>query len=394
MLLPNGFRFSGVACGIKASRRMDVAVIAGAAGTVAAGVYTQNQIVAAPVIVSRQRTPGQIRALVINSGNANACTGEQGMRDAVQMTEITAQAIGCKPEEVLVMSTGIIGRPLPMAKVAEGIKRACGFLDSGEIAFHNTADAMMTTDNARKTALKRFFLPSGRECRIAGLAKGAGMIGPNMATLLGVVVTDYPLDSQQADQLLREIADRSFNSISVEGHMSTNDSLVLMSSGHSKQPLPGEADFAVFAAELEALFIDLAKKIPIDGEGATHLIEINISGAESDSSAKVIAQTIADSPLVKTAITGGDPNWGRIVSAAGYAGEKLQPELISLKIQGFLVYENGTPARFDAAVVNQAMTDNLEVRLELNVGSGPGKTRFWTSDLTAHYVNFNSHYTT
>lgn len=394
MQLPAGFRFSGVSCGIKASRKPDVALIVGDPGTVAAGVYTQNQVVAAPVVVSRKRAPGEIRAVVVNSGNANACTGEEGLRDAQRMTELVASCLNCSSSEVLVMSTGIIGHKLPMEKVESGILNASKFLDGGEVAFHSAADAILTTDQSRKIALRNVRMANGYSYRIAGMAKGAGMIGPNMATMLGVVMTDFPLTAQQADQNLRRFANTSFNCIRVEGHTSTNDSLVLMSSGKVPLNRIDDGEYENFLVELESVFTELAKLIPADGEGATHLIEVCVTGAANDDDAKTIAKTIADSPLVKTAITGNDPNWGRIVSAAGYAAAPIDPAKTSLKIQGIPVYENGTPLSFDAATVSAAMRDHFEVRLEITVGQGSGKTTIWSSDLTVAYVEFNSDYST
>ncbi len=394
MQLPAGFRFSGVSCGIKASRKPDVALIVGEPGTVAAGVYTQNQVVAAPVVISRKRPPGEIRAVVVNSGNANACTGEAGLRDAQRMTEYVASILNCSADEVLVMSTGIIGHKLPMEKVESGILSASKILDGGEVAFHSAADAILTTDQSRKIAVRNIRMANGYSYRIAGMAKGAGMIGPNMATMLGIILTDFPLTAQQVEQNLRRFANTSFNCIRVEGHTSTNDSLVLMSSGKIPLNRVDESEYEKFLVELEGVFTELAKRIPADGEGATHLIEVCVSGAANDDDAKTIAKTIADSPLVKTAVTGGDPNWGRIVSAAGYAAAPIEPTKTSLKIQGLPVYENGTPLPFDAAAVSAAMREHFEVRLELTVGQGGGKATIWSSDLTVAYVEFNSDYST
>lgn len=392
--LPDGFRLSGITCGIKKSGKPDLALIVARSGCVAAGVYTQNQVVAAPVVLSRKRTPGYVRAVVVNSGNANACTGDSGMADAVRMTELVAKAIDCSSEEVVVMSTGVIGHPLPMEKIESGIRMAADSLVEGSAAFLAAADAIMTTDISRKVLTTSFNLTTGDQYKLAGMCKGAGMIGPNMATMLGLVLTDFPLSIAQADAALRYAADRSFNCISVEGHTSTNDSLVLMSSGGDAA---GEANAEVFEAfqqRLAEMCIDLAKQIPADGEGATHVIEISVNGASTNFSAKRIAKTIAESALVKTAITGGDPNWGRIVSAAGYAGELINPSSMALTIQGIEVYAAGTPVRFDAKIASDAIKASKEVKLVLKVGDGDGEATFWTSDLTVDYVKFNSEYTT
>jgi glutamate N-acetyltransferase/amino-acid N-acetyltransferase len=393
--LPAGFRFAGVTCGIKKSGRPDLTLVVSEGGSVAAGVYTQNQVVAAPVVLCRQRTPGSIRAIVVNSGNANACTGQQGDADALRMTELVAEAIGCQPEQVLVMSTGIIGHHLPMDRIAAGIAAASDRLATGSDAFVAAADAILTTDQGRKATSHTFDAPNGSRITIAGMCKGAGMIGPNMATMLGIVTTDCPLSAAQADAALRHAADRSFNCISVEGHTSTNDSLVLLAGGSTMQtPEIDSATFECFQQALTDLCIDLAKRIPADGEGATHLIEIVVRGAATQVAARKIAKTIAESPLVKTAITGGDPNWGRIVSAAGYAGEWIDPKSMQLKIQSVTVYDQGAPTAFDAKSTSGKIRDNKNVLLELSVGDGSGQATFWTSDLTVDYVKFNSEYTT
>lgn len=394
LALPDGFRLSGITCGIKKSGKPDLALIVAQPGCVAAGVYTQNQVVAAPVVLSRTRTPGNIRALVVNSGNANACTGEAGMANAVRMTELVAESIGCTPAEVVVMSTGIIGHPLPMEKIEAGIGAAASALAEGEAAFLAASDAILTTDVGRKVLTTSFDAPDGNRYKIAGMCKGAGMIGPNMATMLGLVLTDFPLTIAQADAALHFAADRSFNCISVEGHTSTNDSLVLMSSTGEQSGAVDESCFELFMSKLTEMCIHLAKLIPADGEGATHVIEICVRGALTSYSAKRIAKTVSESALVKTAIHGGDPNWGRIVSAAGYAGEAINPASMALTIQGIEVYAAGTPVNFDAKAASEAIRSSKDVKLVLNVGDGDGEATFWTSDLTVDYVKFNSEYTT
>ncbi|WP_164103144.1 bifunctional glutamate N-acetyltransferase/amino-acid acetyltransferase ArgJ [Candidatus Laterigemmans baculatus] len=405
MQLPSGFRFAGVTCGIKKSGKPDLTLVVADPGSVAAGVYTQNQVVAAPVVLSRSRTPGAIRAVVVNSGNANACTGQRGMEDAEQTTRWVAEAVGCEPSEVLVMSTGVIGHHLPMERISAGVAQASGELASDPDAFLRAADAILTTDQGRKIAARQSTLPGGETISLAGMAKGAGMIGPNMATMLGLVVTDLTLSAEDAQAALSHAADRSFNRISVEGHTSTNDTLVLLSSNRvgtaaqtkGAQTKGAQTDgdtLAAFTAALTEMCIELAKKIPADGEGATHVIEIAVRGAQTDASAAKIAKTIAESALVKTAITGGDPNWGRIVSAAGYAGEPIEPAAMALAIQGTQVYRDGAPVAFDAAAASAAIRSASEVRLELIVGRGAGEATFWTSDLTVDYVRFNSEYTT
>lgn len=390
--LPGGFRYAGVACGIKPSGRRDLSLILADGDVTAAGVYTQNQVVAAPVLLCRERTPSSaIRAVVVNSGNANACTGDSGRRDADQMTHWVARHAGCDRQAVLVMSTGVIGQRLPMAHVENGIQSAASSLGTDVAAFQRSADAILTTDRSRKIGATRVEV-AGQEFRIAGMCKGAGMIAPNMATMLATVLTDAPLSPADAQDLLRRIANVSFNRVSVDGHTSTNDSLLLLASGRG-EPLAGGA-LDAFAAALETLCVDLAKQLPADGEGARHVLELTVTGAASGPDAERIAREVAASPLVKTAITGGDPNWGRIVSAAGYAGPPLEIDQLALEILGTPVFASGQPVAFDAKSLSRRMQEADFVPVQLRVGNGPGEAMFWASDLTTDYVDFNSRYTT
>jgi glutamate N-acetyltransferase/amino-acid N-acetyltransferase len=398
--LPIGFRFAGVSSSIKSRPgAKDVTLIVSDGPCVAAGVYTTNQIVAAPVVVSRSRTPSSsIRGIVVNSGNANACTGTKGHQDAIEMTRLAAAAVVPKgnltAEQFLVMSTGVIGRFLPMEKVKTGIQAAASELAATEQGFLNACDGILTTDIARKTAERRFVL-GGWETNIVGMCKGAGMIGPRMATMLAIIITDAPLEPAQAQRLLQAAANKSFNCISVEGHMSTNDSLVMLAARTtSDRPALSTADEAAFVEQLTALAIELAKKIPDDGEGATHLIEIRIRGANTDSDADLVARSVALSNLVKTAITGGDPNWGRIVSAAGYAGVPIRPEFTALQINDIPLFDKGEPLPFDATKVSQSIKTSKLTQIDLQVGMGPGTATHWTTDLNTEYVRFNSEYTT
>ncbi len=313
------------------------------------------------------------------------------MRDAQEMCHQVASHLGCDPGEVLVMSTGVIGQPLPMAKVHAGIADGCAKLNTGMDAFSLAADAILTTDKNRKTVCGT--LSQGDdEYAIAAMAKGAGMIAPNMATMLGVILTDAPLSTEVAQNVLVQAAGCSFNRVSVDGHTSTNDTLLLLSSG-SGESLRGEA-LAAFQRRINEISIELSKQLVADGEGATHVMAIRVSGAEDDASAAEIARTVAASPLVKTAITGGDPNWGRIVSAAGYASAKIQPGRTSLRICGQTIYENGAPQPFDASALSAEMKRQSEVAIDLRVGDGSGQAEYWSSDLTCEYVRFNSEYTT
>jgi glutamate N-acetyltransferase / amino-acid N-acetyltransferase len=291
------------------------------------------------------------------------------------------------------MSTGVIGRFLPMDKVERGIHAAATQLATGEAAFFNAADGILTTDNARKVTV-RSMQTGARTIRIAGMAKGAGMIGPNMATMLCCVLTDAPLASEQAQALLKRAADKSFNNISVEGHTSTNDTMLLLANGAAGGEVLEGIEEAEFADNLEAMCIELAKQIPADGEGATHLIEVDVRGAQSDSDARQIAHTVACSNLVKSAVFGCDPNWGRIVSATGYSGVPIDISRLELQLNGLLLFQCGEPVAFDAKSASQSIRENHLTHIQLTVGNGPGQCRHWTSDLTLDYVRFNSEYTT
>lgn len=389
--LPTGFRYAGVSCGIKDSGNPDLSLITSDWPIVAAGVYTQNQVVAAPVVLCRLRTPStSIRAVVTNSGNANACTGQQGEHDATEMCSRVAEHLGCEPTDVLVMSTGVIGVPLPMDRVRVGIDEAFSCRSTGQAGFEAAAQAILTTDQAQKTAFRT--LECDRPIHIAAMAKGAGMIAPNMATLLAVVCTDACLAAKDAQRIIEHAASISFNRASVDGHTSTNDTLLLLASGEG-DPLAGD-DLARVGQAVNEVSIQLAKELVADGEGAKHVMTIHISGAGDDAAAETIARTVAASPLVKTAITGGDPNWGRIVSAAGYAAARIDPGRTSLEICGKRIYDNGTPLSFDAADLSAIMKSEKSVEIHLCVGDGRGKTTFWSSDLTPEYVRFNSEYTT
>ena len=394
MNLPKGFRYSGVTAGVKASGKKDVALIVSDDGAAAAGVYTQNIVRASSIDWNVAITPSdQLRAIVVNSGNANACTGDEGVSNNRQMAAATSAALGVTPEQVAVLSTGVIGVQLPMEKIENGIQEAVSGLADGEADFRAASEAITTTDKSPKTAQATVTV-GGESITIAAMAKGAGMIGPRMATMLGVVMTDAKITPEVAQKVLDTVVAASFNRISVEGHMSTNDAVLLMASGKSGVQISSDADVKQLSAAITEVCIELAKLIPADGEGATHLIQIDVQGTETDDAADQIARTVAASALVKTAVTGNDPNWGRIVSAVGYAGVALQAEQINLKLNGFELFSAGQPVAFEAAEVSKSIGDNFETQIELSVGTGSGKAMHWTSDLTVEYVRFNSEYTT
>ncbi len=393
--VPKGFQLGAVHCGLKRNAtRQDLTLIVSDRPAVAAGVYTQNLVFAAPVALDRARTPRDgFRVVVVNSGNANACTGERGLADAEQMARLAAATCDAPGEQALVMSTGVIGEFLPLDKIATGITRAASQLGVDETALVAAARGMMTTDTVHKLSGRALKL-GDRSIQITGMAKGAAMIGPRMATMLGLIMTDAPLTPMAAQQALSAVVDDTFNCISVEGHMSTNDTVLLVANGAAGGPPLGSADLTQFQAALHEVAAELAKAIPADGEGATHLIGIAVSGCKDVASARKIAKTVAESPLVKTAIAGADPNWGRIVSAAGYAGVPLDPLGIELTVNGLLMYRDGAPTKFDAKTVSASIRDNRDTSIALKFSEGSAAAQFWTTDLTAEYVRLNADYHT
>jgi glutamate N-acetyltransferase/amino-acid N-acetyltransferase len=398
--LPQGFRAAGIFSGVKRSGKLDLSLVVSDRPAVAAGVYTKNLVCAAPVTVDRERTPSEsIRVVAINSGVANACTGDQGIADARQMAAWAADAVGARPEQALVMSTGVIGSMLPMEKIQAGIQKAAGELSSDDQALENAARGIMTTDTVPKMRGRELTI-GGVPTRVTGIAKGAAMIGPNMGTMLSLIMTDASIRVKDAQSALADAMEESFHCISVDGHMSTNDTVILMANGaaseragSSSTPLTGKP-LDDFRATLFEVCEDLAQSIPADGEGATHLITVEVHGCRSRQDALRIGKTIADSPLVKTAIAGADPNWGRIVSAAGYAGIKFDPAKVSLHLNGLLLYERGAPVDFDAVVVSKSIAADRDTSIVLILEEGKACARFWTTDLTAEYVRLNADYHT
>ena len=393
--LPRGWRMAAVHAGIKRNAsREDVTLVASDRPATAAGVYTTNLVFAAPVALDRSRTPGTgFRGVIINSGNANACTGARGLDDAKQMAALAGRELGAQGEQMLVLSTGIIGEFLPMATVEKGIKAAAAALSGDERAALMAARGMMTTDTRPKMA-GGTFTADGVACTVFGMAKGAAMIGPKLATMLGVVVTDAAIDPADAQRLLAAAAEETFNCVSVDGHMSTNDTVLLLANGAAGGPQLSGADLEAFGRTLHAVCEFLAREMADDGEGATHVMRIEVTGAASRDAARQIARTIADSPLVKTAVHGADPNWGRIVSAAGYSGITLDPTQVLLRVNGTLLFEAGSPVPFVADAVSDSIKNHRETLIELVVGGGPGRIRFYSSDLTADYVHLNADYHT
>jgi len=393
--LPRGYRVAGVHAGLKRNpTREDISLVVSDLPAAAAGVYTTNLVFAAPVAFDRARTPGTgFRAIAVNSGNANACTGTRGLDDAAAMAAAAADLLRVPAESVLVLSTGIIGEFLPLEKIRAGLSLVAGRLAADTDTVVTAARGMMTTDTRPKLAGSSFNTRGGA-CTLFGMAKGAAMVGPRMATMLGVILTDAALIPADAQRLLAEATEKTFNCVSVDGHTSTNDTVLLLANGAAGGAVLDGADLDAFAHALTDACETLAREIADDGEGATHVLRVEVAGARTRDDARGIARAVADSPLVKTAIHGADPNWGRIVSAAGYAGVPFDPDHLVLRLNGTLLFEHGQPVAFDADRVSASIKAARETLIELSVGRGPAGIRFYSSDLTAEYVHLNADYHT
>lgn len=392
--VPNGFRAAAVRSGVKPSGGLDLALLVADVPCSAAGTFTTNRFCAAPVKWDRARVPSdRIRAVVVNAGNANAATGAQGDANARRTAETAAWKLGCLPDQVLVASTGVIGRQLPMDRIEDGVRSAAGALDASPGTFEAVSRAIMTTDTRPKIVARRIEV-DGRSVRLLGLAKGAAMIGPRMATMLAFIMTDAAIAPTALQELVSGAVDDSFNCISVDGSMSTNDSVLMLASGGSGLDVGTGPAAAPFAELVRQACADLARMIPGDGEGATHLITIDVEGCRDAAEARAIARNVANDALVKTAIHGADPNWGRIVSAAGYAGCDFEEHEVSLWLNGVGLFHAGAPLEIDAEAVSNSLRSNRDTHIRLVFSRGNGSCRFWTSDLTAEYVRLNADYTT
>jgi glutamate N-acetyltransferase/amino-acid N-acetyltransferase len=392
-LLPDAFRYAGVHCGMRAGREeLDLALVVSDRPAKAAGVFTRNRVVAAPVRLCRRRVPADdARGFVVCAGNANACTGAQGLANAEQMAALAAGALGFRAEQFLVCSTGVIGVQLPMVNIERGIREAAGKLSADSEGFDRAARAIWTTDTRKKIS-GRTWQDSGGSHHVIGFAKGAAMIAPNMATMLAFVMTDCAIDSSDLQSLAARAAQQTFNRITVEGHTSTNDSLILMANGAG--PVAAGLTRKRFEQAVFEVCGELSQAIVKDAEGAAHFVTIQVEGLGTEEEADRVARVVADSALVKTAIFGGDPNWGRIVSAAGYAGVQLEEENMSLWLGDMLLYENGTPVAFNAGRASSYLKENREVLIRLQFNLGQATCTVWTSDLTYDYVRLNAEYTT
>jgi glutamate N-acetyltransferase / amino-acid N-acetyltransferase len=384
-----GFLFSGIACGVKPSGDLDLALVHMPTGAVLSAVYTTNQVVAAPVVLSRANAhSSHTFALIVNSGNANACTGAQGNFDALEMTTSVATALGLSADTVQVCSTGVIGQSLPMPQIRKGINSALANLSPENLS--DFSEAITTTDLYQK-AVRSTFEHDEATYTVQGVAKGAGMIAPNMATMLVFVFTDAPIAQSQLDLIWKRICDQTFNAMTVDGDTSTNDTALVLSSGVNVPPLDRRG-LDAFERSLLEVCDELAHLIVGDGEGATKAVRIKVAGAHSVDEAKTVANVIARSPLVKTALHGEDPNWGRIIAAAGRSGVTLQPEKLTLSFDDYTLYEAASWCGQAAEKAVHSVMQKPRYTITLNLNCGDACAAVLTCDLTAEYIRINADY--
>jgi glutamate N-acetyltransferase/amino-acid N-acetyltransferase len=391
----SGFLASGVVANIKGKggTKRDVAMVASRIPCTAAGLYTTNRVQAAPVLVSRPRTQaGVLHAIVVNSGNANACTGDQGLQDATEMARLAANELGVPEGQVAVCSTGVIGVALPMARIRDGVVRAAAALvpDGGPLA----AEAILTTDTCDKQHAVRFDL-DGVAVTVGGMAKGSGMIHPNMATMLGFVTTDAAISADALHEALRVATDRSFHAITVDGDTSTNDAVIALANGAAHNPLiqQGTPAFETFLVALQQVLVVLAKAIARDGEGATHLLEVVVRGARSEAEARTAAKAVCGSSLVKAAVFGKDANWGRVLCALGYSTAVFSADEVDLWLGDVPLMARGTPLPFDEQAALRVL-EQPTVTFTADLHAGAAQATAWGCDLTYKYVEINGAYRT
>ena len=390
---PKGFQAAGVKAGIKKSGNLDVAVIYTEKKAAVAGTFTKNAVAAAPVHVSKAVVATHTaHAIVANAGCANACTGAQGETDAAAMQKIAADALGCTSADVIVGSTGIIGQLLPMDKVEQGIRAAVKALSAdGSV---DAGNAIITTDTYSKAGATSVMI-GGKEVRFGIIAKGSGMIRPDMATVLCFITTDADIDGVLLQDALSEVIEHSLNMISIDGDMSTNDMAIVLANGAAGNPKITEknADYETFKETLLALCQGISEKIAADGEGATKFITVHVKGAKSFADAKTVGMSVANSPLVKTAFFGEDPNWGRVICAVGYAGVPMNPNHTTVKFGGIPVYADGTGVSYDADALRTVMTAH-DIVVEIDLKDGTEEAKVWTCDFSYEYVKINGEYHT
>lgn len=390
---PRGFVAAGIRAGIKKSGNLDLTLIYTEKKAALAGTFTKNKVAAAPVIYDREVVAtGSGHAIIANAGCANACTGEQGLKDAREMAAAAAEALGCRADDVIVGSTGIIGVNLPMDKITAGIRKIVGELsDKGS---EDANRAIMTTDTKQK-ACSCSLSPGGKEVRLGAICKGSGMIRPNMATMLCYITTDAAITAPLLQKALSSAVEYSFNMVSVDGDMSTNDSCVCLANGEAGNPLidSENEDYEAFAAKLKEICTGLAQRMAADGEGATKLITVKVTGARNFPEAKATAMSVAQSPLVKTAFFGEDPNWGRVICAVGYAEAPMVPEKTVVRFGDVVVFDKGLGAKFDEEKLRQVMSRH-DIAIEVELGLGSEEATVWTCDFSYEYVKINGEYHT
>ncbi|MDP4180073.1 MAG: bifunctional glutamate N-acetyltransferase/amino-acid acetyltransferase ArgJ [Bacillota bacterium] len=390
---PKGFLAAGDACGIKKNGKKDIAVISSIDTAVVAGVFTTNVVKGHSLQVTMEHIKsGYSRAIVINSGNANACVGEQGYKDAREMADMTSNLLQCEPEEILIGSTGVIGMPLNMPSIRSGIRNAVQRLS--ENGGHDAEEAIMTTDLRPKEVAVEFEIQDEKVI-IGGMAKGSGMIHPNMATMIGVITTDANISRGLLDKALKEVVKKSFNRVSVDGDTSVCDMVVAFANGEANNSgiVKDNLEFETFKQGLEYVCTYLAREIAKDGEGATKLVEITVNGASCEEDAYNAVCSVAKSPLVKTAIFGEDANWGRILTAVGYSGADFDPNLVDITLGNLLVCRNGCAIDFDEAAAKKILKEK-EIKIVINLKKGQFSDRMWTCDFSYDYVKINGSYRT
>ena len=395
--IPQGFTFAATHCGLKKSK-LDLAILISETPASAAAVFTTNRVKAAPVIASQlhlRQSAHRMRGVIVNSGNANCCTGSEGLSAAATTALKLARELGwLHPSQILVCSTGVIGVPLRWQKIVNAIPRLVRARHRIAKSFAEFTRAIMTTDTRPKWAAAKCRI-AGKQVRILGCTKGAGMIQPNMATMLGFLATDAAISPALLSRALRTVVERTFNAITVDGDTSTNDTVSLLANGESgaRAITSANADYNKFVAALETVCRSLAIAIVADGEGAQRVIEVTVTGASSDRAADKIARTIANSPLVKTALAGADPNWGRVLAAAGRSGVAFEPERVDITLAGVEVCRRGREKKFNERIAHEKMLAKY-VPIHVNLRSGKGRALVWTCDFTTEYVHINASYRT
>ncbi len=389
----NGFRFAAVAAGLKKDNGLDLGLIVSDTPATCAGMFTTNKVVAAPVQLTLPRfRKGKCQAILVNSKNANACTGPQGLEDAIACSSALATAMNLDNEHIAVSSTGVIGQRLDVGKIEKALPQLVSRLSAEAVS--DVAEAMMTTDSYSKVSAA-YGEVDGNEYTLLGVAKGAGMIHPDMATMLAFVVTDANVSADFLDTALRQATENSFNRITVDRDTSTNDMVLLLANGAGSAELPEQGEAAeTFVSLLQEVLLDLAKMIVSDGEGATKLVKIEVTGAASDDDARLAAEAVATSNLVKTAFFGEDANWGRIIAAVGYSGAEIDPDRVDIKIGDVLLAENGLAGSCDQEAAATEVMKQSEFTVVIDLKMGSGQAYYYTSDLTYEYVKINADYRT